>query len=144
MATPPRGTRAGQADLHHPAGLTPTKLHNRYLKGSARRTVVLITQRSFNDMFAYGRWDDGVLKRSISVNPVGRVWENIGNPESFELPFWNGDHPVDGAYPLPFHPLELSDAALRSVLGLLYEGPPDPGLVRPEEVPLRAWRRGDH
>ena len=78
-------------------------------------------------MFAYGRWDDGVLKRSISVNPVGRVWENIGNPESFELPFWNGDHPVDGAYPLPFHPLELSDAALRSVLGLLYVGSSRPG-----------------
>ena len=90
----------------------PSKLHRRYLKSSMGQTAVLLTQRSANDMFAYARWVDGSLKRSISVNPVGKVWENIGSPESFEAPFWNGEHPVEGDYPLPFHPLELSAAAL--------------------------------
>lgn len=119
----------------------PSKLHHRYLKAATADTVMLLTQQSFYDMFAYARWVRGSMIRSISVNPVGRVWEDIGTPEPFEQPFWNGDHPMEGDYPLPFHPLDLSDAALRSVLGLLYEGPPGPALKAPEDVPLRAYRR---
>lgn len=121
----------------------PSKLHRRYLKASMGRTVVLLTQRSFNDMFAYARWVDGSLIRSISLNPIGKVWENIGDPEPFEVPFWNGEHPAESGYPLPFHPLELSDAALRSALGLVYEGPADPRLTSPEDVLLSAYRRHD-
>lgn len=121
----------------------PSKLHRRYLKGSRGRTVVLLTQRSSNDMFAYARWVDGGLVRSISLNPIGKVWENIGVPEPFEVPFWNGEHPAESGYPLPFHPLELSDAALRCALGLVYEGPAGPGLTSPDDVLLRAYRRQD-
>lgn len=117
----------------------PSKLHRRYLKAAIGRTLVLVTQRSFNDMFAYARWEDGELICSISVNPVGGVWENIGAPEEFEVPFWRGDHVVDGTYPLPFDPVEFGDVVLRSVLGLLYEGPPDPSLTSPEDVRLRAF-----
>lgn len=119
----------------------PSKLHRRYLNAATIDTVMLLTLHSYYDMFAYARWVHGSMIRSISVNPVGRVWEDIGTPEPFELPFWNGEHPADGAYPLRFHPLDMSDAALRSVLGLSYEGPPDPGLKNPEDVPLRAYRR---
>lgn len=119
----------------------PSKLNHRYLKAATADTVVLLTQRPFYDMFAYARWVHGSMIRSISVNPVGRVREDVGTPEPFELPFWNGDHPADGDYPLPFHPLDMSDAALRSVLGLWYEDPPDLGLKPPEDVPLRAYRR---
>jgi hypothetical protein len=82
----------------------PTKLHRRYLTFGSHRTVVLITQQSFHDMFAYARWVDGTLVRSLSVNPVGRVWEDVGDPEPFEVPFWRGEHPVADDYPLPFHP----------------------------------------
>lgn len=117
----------------------PSKLHHRYLKAARGRTVLLLTQRSFNDMFAFARWENGQLIRSISVNPVGGVWEDIGPPEKFEVPFWRGDHAVEGAYPLPFHPLEFSGVFLRSVLGLLYEGPPNPALTFPDEVRLRAY-----
>ncbi len=117
----------------------PSKLHQRYLKAARGRTLVLLTQRSVNDMFAYARWEDRELVRSISVNPVGGVWEDIGAPEEFEAPYWRGDHPVDPVYPLSFHPLDLSEAALRSVLGLLFEGKPDPALTMPQDVRLLSW-----
>lgn len=118
----------------------PTKLHRRYLKPARGRTLVLLTQRSMNDMCAYARWEDGELARSISVNPVGGVWEDIGTPEVFEAPFWRGDHPSDAGYPLPFHPLDLSAAALRAVLGLQPEGNHDPALTAPEDVRLQSWQ----
>lgn len=117
----------------------PTKLHRRYLTPAKGRTLVLLTQRSSSDMFAYARWEDGELVRSISVNPVGRVWEDIGAPEAFEAPYWRGDKAVDGDCPLPFHPLEMSDAALRSVLGVHFEGSHEPALTVPEDVRLQSW-----
>ena len=84
----------------------PSKLHRRYLKIATHRNVVLLTQRSFYDMFAYARWVNGVLIRSISVNPIGKVWESLGTPELFEKPFWDGQHrvsaePGEDDYPLP-------------------------------------------
>lgn len=97
----------------------PSKLHRRYLKPKYG-TVQLFTQRSFNDMFAYARWSHGNLVRSISVNPVGNVWESIGEPESFEIPLWQDSHAID-EYPLPFHPLDMSNAALASELNLCGE-----------------------
>jgi hypothetical protein len=118
----------------------PTKLAKRYLKPALGAGVTLITQRSSNDMFAYARWTDGRLTRSISVNPIGRIWESIGPPEPWERPFWRGDRPVGGDYPLPFHPLDMSDAALRSVLRLHYEGPPEAGLIEPASVVLHVYQ----
>lgn len=71
------------------------------------------------------------------------MWENIGEPEPFDEPLWNGEHPVGSGYPLPSCPLELSDAALRSALGLVCEGPADPRLTSPEDVLLCADSRHD-
>jgi hypothetical protein len=107
----------------------PTKLHRRYLKPVLGRTVTLLTQQPTYDMFAYARWENGQLQRSLSANPVGQIWESIGIPEPFEAPFWAGQRPAPAGYPLPFHPLDMSNAALRSVLHLHAEGPSDPGLV---------------
>ncbi|HEX3930107.1 MAG TPA: hypothetical protein VHW64_05355 [Nocardioides sp.] len=56
----------------------PTILHPRYVKAAKGRALVLLTQRSFNDMFAHARWEDGGHVRSISVNPVGGIVEDIG------------------------------------------------------------------
>lgn len=119
----------------------PVKLHQRYLKAGLGRTTLLITQRSYNDMFAYARWEDGRLIRSLSANPIGKVWENRGIPASFEDPFWAGDHPVGGDYPLPFHPLEMGEAGVEALFGLVYEGYLDRGLVQPEDIVLDVYRR---
>lgn len=46
------------------------KLAPRYLQPGLPAHVRLLTQRSANDMFAYGHWHSGRLIRAISVNPV--------------------------------------------------------------------------
>jgi hypothetical protein len=117
----------------------PTKLNARYLR--LERSLVLVTQQSVYDMFAFARWHDGTLVRSISVNPVGGVWESIGEPEDFETPFWAGRHPVEPGYPLPFHPLELAEAAHASVLGTYFEGAQLVGLLDPERIMLDRFTR---
>lgn len=119
----------------------PSMLHRRYLKPSLGRTVVLLTQRSATDMVAFARWQDATLSRSISVNPIGRVWESLGPEEKWERPFWDGLRPVEVGYPLPFHPLELGEEAMRSVLGLWCEGSPAPGLVDAADVVLEIYER---
>lgn len=121
--------------------VNPTKLSTRYLRVAGARAVLLITQQTFYDMFAYARWVQGELVRSISVNPIGRVWESIGQPEAFETPFWEGKHQVSADYPLPFHPLDMSDAALRSLLRLHVEGPPGPGLADPSQTTVHCFGR---
>jgi hypothetical protein len=120
----------------------PTKLHTRYLKAPLSREVVLLAQQSAYDMFAFGHWIDGQLRRSISVNPVGKVWESIGDPEAFEDPFWAGERPVGSDYPLPFHPLDMAEAAVRTFLGIHVEGQPAPGLVGPDRIQLELFGRG--
>ena len=119
----------------------PTILHQRYRKPGLGRTVVLLTQRSVSDMFAFARWRDGTISRSISVNPIGRVWESIGAPEDWERPFWDGLRPVEPGYPLPFHPLDMSDAALRGVLGLWCEGDSAAGLVSVDHMVMEVFQR---
>jgi hypothetical protein len=116
----------------------PSKLEARFLAAAGSRTVHLLAQRSVFDMVAYARWEQGVLERSVSANPVGRVWESVGTPEPFEAPFWEGGRRPAPDYPLPFHPLELGEAALRAVLGAWFEGRPDPGLADPSTVELLA------
>lgn len=117
----------------------PRRLPNRYLNLS--RTLALVTQQPVYDMFAFARWSDGALVRSISVNPVGKVWESIGEPEEFERPFWDGERPAEAEYPLPFHPLEMAEAASVSILGTYLEGTKRPGLRDPEQVMLSRFAR---
>lgn len=118
----------------------PTKLAKRYLNAPLGRDLVLLTQQSVRDMFAFGHWIDGQLRRSISVNPVGKVWESIGEPEPFEKPFWAGDRGAGSDYPLPFHPLDMAEAAIRTYLGIYVEGQPTPGLVGPDRIQLEMFK----
>jgi len=74
--------------------------------------------------------------------------EDIGAKLAFEEPYWAGQHPVgdgddveEGAYPLPFHPLELGEAALAALFGYNLEGMPDPALLDPETVALMRYKR---
>ncbi len=78
------------------------------------------------DWFAYGVWTpDGTLRRALSVSSDDEVIEDVGERLPFEEPFWAGAHPAvddDEEYPLPFHPLELSEAALDHLFGFVFEG----------------------
>jgi hypothetical protein len=80
-----------------------------------------------NDWFGFAIWEDGALLRSLSLAPGEGIVENIGPALPFEVPFWAGEHPVATtpgrpAYPLPFHPLDLGEAALLDLLGFAIEG----------------------
>jgi hypothetical protein len=98
------------------------------------------------DWFAYAQWIDGKLVRSLSLSPDSGVLENTGPKMLFEEPYWAGEHPVEvdegeAPYPLPFHPLELGEAALESLFGYHLEGFMDEALLKPETIPLVRYRR---
>ncbi|MEZ4269320.1 MAG: hypothetical protein R3F39_23425, partial [Myxococcota bacterium] len=78
------------------------------------------------DWFAFSLWEHGELRRSLSLSSDDGVMEDVGAPLPFELPFWAGERPLEGDdtddYPLPFHPLELAEAAQRYAFGFVTEG----------------------
>src|SRR5215472_1769342 len=96
--------------------------------GTGRKTILHV-MHSVVDWFGYAIWEDGALLRSLSVAPDAGIVEDIGPPLPFEAPFWAGEHPATAApsrsaYPLPFHPLDLGEAALRDLLGFVTEDQP--------------------
>lgn len=116
----------------------PSQLPAKYV--ATQGTTIVHAMHSVVDWFAYAVWEDGVLRRSLSVAPDEGVMEDIGPRMAFELPYWDGAHPAgdpeDGpdSYPLPFHPLELGEAALREFLGFELEGYVDASLLAPERI----------
>jgi hypothetical protein len=124
----------------------PSQLGARFLKEGAGRTVFTHAMHSVVDWFAYATWDpDGRLRRALSVSSNDEVIEDIGARLPFEDRFWAGDFPAtdDGDYPLPFHPLELSEATLEQLFGFVFEGHSGLGdsiLVDPFDVTLAGFR----
>ncbi len=122
----------------------PSRVDRRFLDVADGRTVYLHAMHSVVDWFAYAIWTDGKLVRALSLSPDSGVLENIGVPRPFEASYWAGKHPVPSEpgkppYPLPFHPLEMADAAQRALFGFSYEGvasPDDPDL---ESIPLAGF-----
>lgn len=118
----------------------PSQLDERFLEAANGRTVYLHAMHSVTDWFAYAVWAEGAtLVRSLDVSPGAGIVENVGTPLPFEAPYWAGKHPVDTddedeePYPLPFHPLEMAEDALRHLFGFNSEGyhlPGDPDLER--------------
>jgi len=105
----------------------PSELHRRFRDEAGGRTLYLHAMHSVVDWFAYGMWaPDGALRRSLSLYPDSGIIENIGEPLPFEGPYWAGQRAVedddDGPYALPFHPLEMSEDALRALFGFNFEG----------------------
>lgn len=132
----------------------PSELPQRYLDAAAGRTVVMHAMHSVVDWLAFAVWKDGVLIRSLSLSPDSGIIEDIGGRLPFEAPYWAGEHPVepfdfnplpgrpgpDGKpYPLPFHPLELGEDALRALFGFILEGHPEPDDVDAFEVPVHGF-----
>ncbi|MDT7842104.1 DUF6928 family protein [Streptomyces justiciae] len=130
----------------------PSRLAEHLVTASAGRRLVLHAMHSVVDWLAFAVWDDGRLLRSLSLSPDSGIIENIGELLPFERPYWAGEHPVDvipwpdedeEPYPLPFHPLELGEAALRALCGFVLEGRPDPDDIDASAIVLHGFRVRD-
>lgn len=122
----------------------PSKLPISFIAAGADGTAYLHAMHSVVDWLAFAKWINGRLVRSLSVSPDG-ILEDVGERFAFEEPFWSGRHPVasDGEdeYPLPFHPLEMGEAALKEFFGYQLEGFGDPPPLHPESIPLIKFKR---
>ncbi|WP_369255180.1 hypothetical protein [Streptomyces sp. R35] len=126
----------------------PSQLPEHLVAASAGRRLVLHAMHSVVDWLAFAVWEDGRLVRSLSLSPDSGIIENIGEPLPFELPYWAGDRPADVVpwpdedeepYPLPFHPLELGEDALRALCGFIQEGRPEPDDVDADNIGLHGF-----
>lgn len=125
----------------------PSQLPGHLLAPGAGRRVILHAMHSVSDWLGYAVWQDGILLRSLSLSPIDGITEDIGAPLPFEAPFWAGEPPVAGRlfpgsppYPLPFHPLELGEAALLELAGFAVEGRPADYLIDPGAVRLLSYQ----
>jgi len=125
----------------------PSKLDQRFIAAGGNGTVTLHAMHSVVDWFAYATWANGKLTRSLSLSPGSGIMEDVGQRLAFEEPFWSGEHPAvdseeeEDAYPFPFHPLELGEAALKNQFGYQLEGYIDASLLEPESIPLVRYKR---
>lgn len=107
----------------HVALDAPSQVDPNFLAEAHGRTTYVHAMHSVVDWCAFAVWaPDGTLRRALSLSPDSGIIENTGEPYPFEAPYWAGEHPVDDEYALPFHPLELAEAALRAFFGFTYEG----------------------
>ncbi|CAL9469985.1 hypothetical protein SUDANB121_02829 [Nocardiopsis dassonvillei] len=127
----------------------PSELPVHLVAAGSGRRLVLHAMHSVVDWLAFAVWEDGRLVRSLSLSPDGGVMEDIGDPLPFEAPYRNGDRPADVVpwpdeeprpYPLPFHPLEFGEDALRALCGFVLEGMPEPDGVDTDSVRLHGYR----
>ncbi|MFB7331260.1 hypothetical protein ACFC00_06400 [Streptomyces adustus] len=130
----------------------PSQLPEHLVAASAGRRLVLHAMHSVVDWLAFAVWEEGRLVRSLSLSPDSGIIENIGEPLPFELPYWAGDRPADvipwpdedeEPYPLPFHPLELGEEALRALCGFVREGRPAPNDIDADNIRLHGFRVRD-
>jgi len=128
----------------------PSQLPSQFIAAGTDQAVYLHAMHSVVDWFAFAVWEKGKLVRALSLSPENGVIEDIGQKLAFELPYWNGEHPVDDPedeleederYPFAFHPLELGEEALKEFFGYQLEGFVDAALLQPETVPLLRFRR---
>ncbi|MFJ9342614.1 DUF6928 family protein [Streptomyces sp. NPDC101733] len=129
----------------------PSQLPEHLIAASGGRRMVLHAMHSVVDWLAFAVWEDGRLVRALSLSPDNGVIEDIGEPLPFEAPYWSGDHAVEptpgwedeASYPLPFHPLELGEEALRAFFGFILEGRRRPDDIDPDDVRLHGYRLTD-
>lgn len=123
----------------------PSKLPQRFIAAGGGGTISLHAMHSVVDWFAFATWENGRLVRSLSVAPDNGIIEDIGPHLAFEEPYWSGAHPAveddEDDYPLPFHPLDLGEAALKELFGYQLEGFIDDTLLNPESIPLLRYKR---
>ncbi|MFE6359856.1 DUF6928 family protein [Streptomyces sp. NPDC057806] len=130
----------------------PSELPGHLVAASAGRRLVLHAMHSVVDWLAFAVWEDGRLVRSLSLSPDCGIIENIGEPLTFEQPYWAGDRPADivpwpgeedEPYALPFHPLDMGEDALRALCGFIQEGRPEPDDVDADAIELFGFHVRD-
>lgn len=129
----------------------PSELPEHLLAMGAGRRIIMHGMHSVVDWLCFAVWEDGRLIRSLSLSPDSGIIENVGEPFEFERPYWAGEHPVEpvpgwpseGPYPLPFHPLDLGEEALRELFGFILEGRPHLEDVDADAVHLHSFRVTD-
>ncbi|MFF8848005.1 DUF6928 family protein [Streptomyces sp. NPDC015127] len=106
------------------------------------RNAYAVFMHSGTDSLSFATWEKGRLVRSLSLSPDDGVVQNYGAPLEFESPYWTGNHSVSHTpnYPLPFHPLDLGNEALRNFFGFILEGRPSADCFDPEEITLCGFR----
>jgi hypothetical protein len=125
----------------------PSKLPSRFIEVFSDGILYLHAMHSAVDWLAFAKWRNGTLQRSLSLSPDNGILEDLGSRLPFEVPYWEGNHPAldpgedDAAYPFPFHPLELGEAALQAFFGYQLEGVVDPSQIEPEQIPLMRFQR---
>jgi hypothetical protein len=125
----------------------PSKLAPAFLKEADGRKVYFHAMHSVVDWFAFAIWENGTLRRSLSLAPDNGVMEDIGPKMPFEEPYWAGGHPAidpeddEDEYAFVFHPLELGEAALAALFGYQLEGYIDESMVQPETIAMLRFRR---
>ncbi|MEV8096969.1 hypothetical protein [Kitasatospora sp. NPDC085879] len=126
----------------------PSRLPGGLVAAGAGRRMVLHAMHSVVDWLAFAVWDDGRLVRSLSLSPDNGIVEDIGEPLPFELPYWAGERRAavipwpdedDEPYPLPFHPLDMGEDALRALCGFVVTGRPEPADVDADTIGLHGF-----
>jgi hypothetical protein len=132
-----------------PASDFPSEMPRSIIEVIPASRVSMHAMHSVVDWFAYAVWIDGRLQRSLSLSLDHGIIESEGTPRPFEEPYWAGLHPAvdpedmdpdEEPFPLPFHPLDLGETALRELLGFTFEGLQEPDDIDPHEVPLAGFR----
>jgi hypothetical protein len=126
----------------------PSRLPSRFVLAGGAGAIHLHAMHSVVDWFAFAVWRAGRLERSLSLSPDSGILEDIGARMAFETPYWAGEHPAvdpddedDDAYPFPFHPLDLGEAALAEFFGYRLEGPIDDNAFEPDTITLMRYKR---
>ncbi|QIP42098.1 hypothetical protein G9444_4855 [Rhodococcus erythropolis] len=108
----------------------PSKLPDSWHLSAEGGSTLLISSVPETAQGSFALWEDGELRRSFSAIPIDIV-ENLGIPQTWELEFWAGNHPLrypPGILPdpqsLPFHPQQFAESANLEWLGFRYTGAP--------------------
>lgn len=125
----------------------PSEIPRAMLAAGAFQNTYVHATHSVVDWCAISMWKNGELGRSLSLAPDNGIIENIGVPLPFETPFWDGEFAMDDdddddEYPLPFHPLDLSEAALATTVGFGFDGDPSTWVCDPAEIPILSFKLG--
>lgn len=123
----------------------PSNIDPRWIDPSLGKTAYLHLTHSVSDWFSFALWHEGELIRTLSLSTDDGVFEQIGDPLTFERPYWDGRFAVDDGegedepYPLPFHPLELAEASLLHHLGFQFEGYVKDWVCDPADIPIATF-----